>query len=95
MKDGMPFPRIRGNALQIVGGTWGWELNITIGETEPIWMTYPKEDGVGFKTKEEALESLREHAQGVADTIVRDVYKAEPKGYLNLKKNIFEDVPTL
>lgn len=83
---GMPIPRIRGSVTGDIEKKFSWELFITIGDSEPIHME-PKEDMPRFATFDLALKELRRQAQDVADTIVKDVFKATPTGYMDLINN--------
>lgn len=88
MNNEIPIPRIRGNAIPF-GDKWGWEMMITIGDSEPICMSFPGESGEGaIATKDEAIAHLKKYAQDVANTISRDVYKAEPIGFMDLTRNV-------
>lgn len=86
-KKSMPIPRIKGRAVEREDKRWVWEIEVHIGDSEEcVAMTYP-ESGPGFETKELAIVDLKSHAQGVADTISKDVFGQEPVGYMDLIKN--------
>lgn len=88
---GAPIPRIQGKAEQRNDSSWTWWMTISIGDNpQPISMSWPDESP-GFISKEVAIESLKEHANGAANVIAKEVYKTELTGILDLKRNQMVD----
>jgi hypothetical protein len=81
--QGVPMPRIKGRVIGSITEKFSWEIFVHIGDSDPLVMTTESK----FNTFDLALKHLKSTAQDVCDTIVKDVFKAEPQGYLDLINN--------
>lgn len=81
----IPMPRFQGNAIMLAGQKWGWEMSLTVGQTEPICFGH-KEGFEGYETKDEAISEMKK----VVKQLTADLEEglgAKIDGYLDLKKN--------
>lgn len=84
----VPVPRLRGVALARPDGTWGWDLDIFVGDEYVASLGHP-EDAPGYISKDAAIVEMRKQAMESGNMIVREVYGVIPEGYIDLTTNEF------
>lgn len=61
------MPRFQGRALKF-GKQWGFEINVTIGDSEPLSCLFKKEL---YLTKEAAIQKMSEVIPDLVDTVLK------------------------
>lgn len=86
----IPIPRIQGQAYERDDKRFAWEMKISFGPEEPIFMRTP-DDHVGFETKELAIADLKEKSNTVVEEMSK-IIGEKPTGFYNLKTNTFDKI---
>lgn len=84
-----PLPRFRGNAL-LKGKHWTWELNITIGNAEPIELGSTQL----FISRDAALKDLRAAVIDLSETAAKAAGLPPPTEFMDLNANEMKSVET-
>jgi hypothetical protein len=86
--NSVPMPRIQGSAYEREDKRFGWEMKISFGDAEPLFLATP-DDHKGFSSRDEAVADLKEQLKSVVRTM-EETLGTKATGFYNLKTNMME-----